>query len=125
MGPGGQGATAEVAQVHGIGEAVGGRQQRGFRELSQAVQQLSLGEAGIGAPPGQDSLVVGDAAQAIQGGPLPDPETHPSGPGQTPHLLQPGAADPRGHEDLLQWALRPAQGGQHRMAAVNDLTHRP
>ena len=52
-----------------------------------------------------------------------DPEAHPGGPGQTPHLIEPLAPGPLGHDDLFQGVLGLAQGRQDRMASVDDLGH--
>ncbi len=122
--PAARALRAEVPQVHGVGEAVGGHQQGGLGQLWQAVQQILLRTVDIGPPPGHNPLVVRGAADAVQGGPLLDPEADAGGPGQAPHLLEPRPPDPLGHDNFFQGGIGAAQGGQHRMAAVNDVSHR-
>jgi hypothetical protein len=123
VGPGRQGAAAKVAQVHGVGEAVGGHQQGGLGQLGQLVQEIACGAIDIGAPPSHDPLVVRRAAEAVKSGPLLEAQAHPGGPGQAAHLFEPGTPGPLGHNDLLQGSLGPPKGGQNGMAAVNDLGH--
>ena len=123
VGPGGVGAAAEVPQVHGVGEAVRGHQEGRPGERGQIVQEFAQAPVNVAAPAGGNPLVVRGFAEAVQDGPLGEPEAHPGGPGQPLNLREPVTPRPLGHDDLFQGGVGLAQRGHDRVASVDDLGH--